>query len=189
MSTGTVYLVVNGTPYSGWHEVTVQRAVDNAAGSFTLQVSEAWATGAGPTAVIEMWGNHIGFMYADRTYCIHHSLVTNSDPVIINRHRHLNALERFDPKAALGSPNANDPEDAWIPAGLLLDCMDDNALNPTAVADPVVDMVKDFSMATCFQAVVAGRACIPCVKTFMLQHLPPGQSAADLELLFSEYGF
>ncbi len=145
--------------------------------------------GAGPTAVIEMWGNHIGFMYADRTYGMHHSLVTNSDPVIINRHRHLNALERFDPKAALGSPNANDPEDAWIPAGLLLDCMDDNALNPTAVADPVVDMVKDFSMATCFQAVVAGRACIPCVKTFMLQHLPPGQSAADLELLFSEYGF
>ncbi len=145
--------------------------------------------GARRTAVIEMWGNHIGYNYAERTYGVHHSLVVNTDPNIINRNRHIFALEKYDPAAGPGSPNAADPEDAWIPVGLLLDCMDDNELNPAGTTDPVVDLVKGYSMAVCFQAVVTGRECIPCMENVLLQHLPPGQTSADLMLLVSEYGY
>lgn len=53
--TGVVTLVVGGRPYAGWHNVTVQRAVGTGAGSFALDVSEAWATGQGPGIAAPFW--------------------------------------------------------------------------------------------------------------------------------------
>jgi hypothetical protein len=149
------------------------------------------APGAERCAIIEAWGNHIGYVYADRTYGLNH---TNSPPlsgaVVLIRDRHIFDLERFDPLALMGSPNFDNADDAWIPEGLFHDCIDDNiAENPFNVNDPVTDQIQGYTIADCFQSIINSPQTVQEVENRLLLNLPPGQQQADLNTLFQEYGY
>lgn len=142
------------------------------------------ANGAGRCAVIESWGYHYGPVCADRQYGLLHSN-GGSTPQTIERFRHIFLLEGFTPLAA---PNTLD---AWIPKGVYLDCIDNNAVNPPGVADGVgVEPITGFTHSNCFNA-ISGSPANPTVVRNVLTStfLPPGQTVAGVNALFAIYGF
>jgi len=134
-------------------------------------------------AIIEMWGEHIGEVYADRQYGLFHSNDPSLDPDIQNRRRHIFQLEQFNP---------NNPfdEDRWIPSGLFWDLIDHNANNPPGVNDPVQDFIRNYQHAQCFQAISGSPQTVQAVRNILRTNfLPPGQAPANVNALFLEYGF
>ncbi|HFA49682.1 MAG TPA: hypothetical protein ENJ95_11785 [Bacteroidetes bacterium] len=142
------------------------------------------ANGAGPTAVIEMWGYHYGPVLADRQYGLLHSLNTGS-PAFQNITRHIYGLEGFVP---ILPPTTSA---AWIPQGVFLDCIDNNASNPTGVVDGIpTDPVTGFSHADCFNAITGSPTDPTTVRNNLTTNsLPLGQTIPAVNALFALYGF
>jgi hypothetical protein len=143
------------------------------------------ANGAGRCGAIEMWGYHMGPFYTDRRYGLHHSNTSSSNPQTILETRHIFELERFMP-----DPTSIDP-DKWIPKGVFLDCIDDNALNPTGVTDGVLsDNVTGYSLSNCLQAISDSPEAVQAVRDILKNNfLPIGVNPASVDALFLEYGF
>jgi hypothetical protein len=141
--------------------------------------------GAGRCEIIEMWGYHIGPVDADRQYGLAHSNTTNPNPAVIERRRHIFLLEEFTP-----NPSSTNPH-LWIPKGVLLDCIDDNSLNPASVTDGVVsDNFSGYSLSQCFQSILNSPPNVQTVRNRLRSNfLPPGVSGSSVDALFLEYGF
>lgn len=139
-------------------------------------------------AVIEMWGEHIGLVYADRRYGLFHSNDTDPNPDIRNRERHIFRLEMFTPNAENRRPF--NLEDSWIPSGLFLDLIDHNPDNPGDILDPVQDFARNYQHFQCFQAISGSPQTVQAVRDILRTNfLPPGQNPANVNALFLEYGF
>lgn len=139
-------------------------------------------------AVIEMWGEHIGFVYADRQYGLFHSNTIETDPEIRNRTRHIFQLELFIPNGF--NPGPFDEEDSWIPSGLFWDLIDHNADNPDDVTDPVQDFIRNYQHAQCFAAISGSPQTVQAVRDILRTNsLPPGQNPINVNALFEQYGF
>lgn len=153
---------------------------------------DGFALGAERAAVVEMWGDFIGVVYANREYGLDHSLAVPGN-LIATRQR------RFIYRAGGGGENHTpvfpiplDDQDDWIPWGLFMDCIDDTAHNgpPLNINDPVTDNVQDYTISDCFDAVVTGSPItLNEVEQNLINNLPTGQNAADVNLLFQEYGY
>jgi len=153
---------------------------------------DGFAPGAERAAVVEMWGDFIGVIYADREYGLNHGLAVPGN-LIATRQR------RFIYRAGGGGENHTpvfpipfDDQDDWIPWGLFTDCIDDTAHNgpPLNINDPVTDNVQDYTISDCFDAVVTGSPItLNEVEQNLINNLPTGQNAADVNLLFQEYGY
>jgi hypothetical protein len=143
------------------------------------------ANGAGRTAVIEMWGYNMGPTYADRQYGLNHSNTTSTNPVTIEANRHIFLLEEFIPDPTSSNPHL------WIPKGVMLDCIDNNSLNPPLVTDGVVsDNFTGYSLSQCFQSISNGPDNVETVRDILkTTFLPPGVPASSVDALFLEYGF
>ena len=143
------------------------------------------ATGAQRCAVIEMWGYHYGPVCADYQYGLSHSLNNTGDPSFQEITRHIFELEGFAPAAP---PNNNN---RWIPQGLFLDCVDNNALNPAGVNDGVApDIVSGFSHSNFFIAISNSSNQVSTVRDNLTTlFLPPGQTVPGVNGLFTLYGF
>jgi hypothetical protein len=134
-------------------------------------------------AVIEMWGEHIEEVYADRQYGLFHSNTDFPDPFFIEITRHIFQLEQFEP---------NDPDnpDSWIPFGAFWDLIDNNADNPAGVVDPVFDPVMGYMHNQCFTAISGSPPNVETVRNILqTTFLPPGQTQGNVTALFNEYGF
>jgi hypothetical protein len=149
--------------------------------------------GAGRTAIMETWGNHIGNDYADRFYGLNHSWTNSSSIFDQQRTRWVFRLEEWDPLAASGAPNNNDPTDTWIPEGVFRDCIDNNVLNPSGVNEPVTDHVMGYTNAVLLTAMVQVLQQPITVETLrdllISNYLPPAETAASVNTLFGDYGY
>lgn len=133
-------------------------------------------------AIIEMWGEHIGPVYADRKYGVRHSLGGGSQQQI-NNARWLYQLERFTPDI-LG----NSELDAYIPNGLFLDLQDNNNLNPPNVTDPVFDVMSNLSQQQCFHSISHGQPeLMSLVKNKLI--FEAGQNGTTVSDIFAQYGY
>jgi hypothetical protein len=143
------------------------------------------ATGAQRCAIIEMWGFHYGPVCADYQYGLSHSLNNTGDPSFQEITRHIYELEGFAPAAP---PNNNN---RWIPQGLFLDCVDNNALNPAGVNDGVApDIVSGFSHSNFFIAISNSSNQVSTVRDNLTTlFLPSGQTVPGVNGLFTLYGF
>ncbi len=144
--------------------------------------------GAPRCAVIEMWGGHIGFVYADRQYGLFHSNANSPFPAVQNDFRHIFQLERFNPNGP--NPRPFDEEDSWIPSGLFWDLIDHNGDNPPDVIDPVQDFIRNYQHAQCFAAISGSPQTVQAVRDILRTNsLPPGQNPINVNALFEQYGF
>jgi hypothetical protein len=135
-------------------------------------------------AIIEGLAEHIGPHYADRQYGLWHSRRDTSDAVTLRR-RWVFRLEGFRPDAA-----GNADLDAFIPNGLFHDFIDNNALNPPGVIDPVVDPIVGFTHANCFNACVTGSPqMLTQVEGNLNAALPPGVTTAMTRAMMASYGY
>lgn len=141
-------------------------------------------------AIIESWGYHIGPDFSDREYGLSHSRSGSStDPIFIERRRWKFAEESFVPDIA--PPMAGGGVlDNFIPKGLCLDLIDNNALNPTDVTDGVTDPILGFTNSNYFNAIVTGDpTTFIAVEGNLVPLLPPGMTAPMLRAMLASYGY
>jgi hypothetical protein len=151
-------------------------------GSETNQTS----VGAERTAVIESWGYHVGPTYTDRRYGTNHSLSASTNPSTRNETRHIFDLERFLPVPVISGGVVTTP--GWIPKGVARDLIDDNALNPSGVTDPVTDNVRGFTTKQYFQVLITAPLSPTKVRDALnARFLPSGQRTEDVNSLFRQY--
>lgn len=136
-------------------------------------------------AVIEMWGFHMGPQYADRSYGLLHSR-GGVTPQQRERFRWLFFNEPFVPDV-LGNPVL----DSYIPEGLFHDLIDNNALNPSGVAEGIpADPTLGFSHANCFRAVTLGAPRVMTGVEANINTAPaPGMTPALTRIIFGTYGY
>jgi hypothetical protein len=142
------------------------------------------------TAIIESWAAHIGRDYADRTYGLSHSLFGANGIISLVANRWLFQSELFLPDVSPAPilPGVN----SWVPEGLYLDLIDNNAANPAVVIDPLAgpDVILGFTNATCFRAVTLGRPeVLTAVEANLNTSLPPGVTAPMVRTLLNAYGY
>lgn len=156
---------------------------------------------SGRVAVIEAWGNHIGHFFADRRYGLSHGNASNNatmDDMIFTSWKYWH-LEQFDPVTGIRVPPPGVTSwsaatltdaltDRWIPEGLLYDCMDNDAVNPMNVSDPVIDNVVGFTNANFLTALATGPDDLIELRDFLKgSSLPTGQVPAEVDSLFARY--
>ena len=146
----------------------------------------ATTAGAGRTAVIEAWGEHVGLLFADKRYgisCFASTLERDIDRK--QRARYIyrpSGLERFNPNSS--------SLDAWIPAGLFWDLLDDSTHNqaPLSVNDPVIDNVQGVNHATMFRAITQNAPTeVVNVKDVIKNEHPTINT--NIDSLFVGYGY
>ena len=171
--------------YSYWMD-NIQRTLDNVTNNDNPPYGNPTTTGAGRTAIIEAWGEHIGFLFGDKRYgtnCFASSL--QQDPDDKERARYIyrtSGLEQFN-------PNSSSP-DAWIPAGVFWDLLDDNVHNqaPLFVNDPVIDNIQGVSNSIIFSAVTQNA---PTEITMVRDAIKANTTVNHMQIddLFLEYGY
>lgn len=176
---------VNNTSY--WQS-NINYVLGNATSGNNPPYGSRGTPGFERCAIIEMWGAHLGPQYADRKYGVFHSRTALQDPVAREQTRWKFLRESFIPDF-LG----NSDSDSWIPNGLCLDLIDDNALNPIGVVEglgPVGDPIKGFSTLSFFNAISTNSPTkLTDVESNLLGSLPPGVSATDLSSIMALYGY
>ena len=144
------------------------------------------SVGARRTAVIEGWGYHVGTTYTDRRYGTNHSLNSSTDAAIRNQTRHIFVLEQVRPDPIIQNGKVTIP--GWIPRGVMRDLIDDNATNPAGVTDPITDRVRGFTTKQYFQVLNTSlQTPIQVRDALNSRFLPTGQSAAEVNNIFSQY--
>lgn len=142
--------------------------------------------GAGKTAVIEAWGEHVGLLFADKQYginCFLSSLQNTPEDKEISRYIYrTSGLEQFDPNSG--------GADAWIPEGVFWDLLDNNIHNqaPLLVPDPIIDNVQGISNADIFSAITQNAP----TEIFIVRDAikaSHSSSSTQIDALFLEYGY
>ena len=126
-------------------------------------------------ALSEPFAEVIGSTMADMTYGIAHS---NGDPIL---HRWIHLLE----EQGVIPP----PSDDWIPLGIYLDFIDNNANYPIGVGEPIDDNISGYSINLIFSQLNGSVRDMTELRQQMLSVLPSGNLATDLNLIFTEYGY
>ena len=107
-------------------------------------------------------------------------------------------LASFNPTNGSTSGTGADSLHAWIPEGLFLDCIDNNADNPTGVVEGVDtgfetpgDLISGYSHTDIFNTISDSNLTeIQQVRDVLkFSFLPAGQSQASVNLIFQRYGF
>ena len=141
--------------------------------------------GADRCAVVEAWGNHIGDTFSDVKYGINHSLAgAGSSSAFRESRRHIFQLEQFNPNDLTNGSR-------WLPEGLGHDLIDNNALNPSGVTDPIADNMQGFTTSQYFQSMINGIPSeSPNTLRFRLTNMTPsGQNPAEVGNIFTRYGW
>jgi hypothetical protein len=134
-------------------------------------------------AIIESWGYHIGPAYADRQYGLFHSRTTNPD------HRERRRWKYFEESFVPDTPG--DGSDNFIPKGLCLDLIDNNASNPPNVIEGLsADPISGFTNSNYFNAISFGAPTqFSTVESNLNSALPPGVTPVALRSIFAAYGY
>jgi hypothetical protein len=134
-------------------------------------------------AIIESWGYHIGPDYADRKYGVYHSRTANQ--LFVERSRWKYVEEPFTPDISGGGL------DNFIPKGLCLDLIDNNAMNPPGVVEGLAsDPITGFTNLRYFNAISQGSpSLVTQVETNLNTALPPGVTAAMMRAMMAAHGY
>ena len=136
--------------------------------------------------MIEAWGEHEGLLFADKRYGVE-CFLSSLQPAIeeAERTRYLyrtSGLEQFNPNSS--------SSDAWIPAGIFWDLLDENTHNqaPLSIPDPVTDNVQGISNSAMFNAITQNAP----TEIITVRNVIKANSTtnnAQIDALFLEYGY
>lgn len=137
------------------------------------------------TAIIEAWGDHIGYYMADLHYGTQNrfadTLLGNSAQIQRLIYRY---LERYKPtvRSVTRYP--------WIPDGLFWDAMDDTAHNgsPLNITDGYTENTSGYTNADIFSAITTGSPTTMGAVLYNLQQAKPSQST-NVYNLFGQYNY
>ncbi len=150
--------------------------------------ADGWGTGAeidaGVVQIAESWAEHIGDTYVDRTYLLNHSNTTN--PALINSRRWINLLER------------DRLDNGHVPVAIFHDLIDDNSNAITGSSENSLVTndgntsgggVTGYSNNTLFNEFDPSTINPVVYREKLKSILPSGITTANIDSLFSDYGF